>query len=798
MLRRNLPLARAAIIRAAARLAFVMAILILAIVQATPASAATPVITGISPSNGYVGTSVSLAGTIGTTNGTFQVRWEDNAGPVLKSGIASGSSVSTSFTIPTAARGTHNVILEDVSANSTATATFTVNPLITISPTSGTAGTVVTVAGTGFTASETGITITWDNVIPVASGITANAQGSWSSSFTTVPTSAAGTHTVDASGAATSAVLVPDVTFSIAASRITVNPPSGAVGSTVFVSANGFFPNETGITVTYDGTTVASGITASSEGAWTTTCTIPESASGTAHTIGAYGSQTSASTIPGQVFTVTTKISVNPTSGVVGTTVTITATGFRASENNISITYDGTSVKSGITASTAGSWSSSFTVPDSANRTHIVDASGDSTPAASVPDASFTPTPSISVSPSSGAPGTTITVTGTGFPASENNISVTFGGIPVKTGISASSKGSWSTTFAAPGAAGGSLMVGAYGSMTPAVQVPETAFAVKASVTASVASGVVGTKVNLTGSSFAVNEKGITVTYDGAVVSGNLTADANGTWSTSLTIPDSTAGKHAVSAYGSTTPQSGVSELNFMVIPDISLKPASGSVGSAVTVNGSGFEANKVLDVTYDSTSINTVPGTPTTSTRGSFSINITAPRSKGGVHKLTVTDGTNSRDSDWMMDSAPPLPPGLSSSGAGQVTGIFGDVSVTLRWPAVTDPSGIYYSLQLDTHPDFSSPSINEEGLTGTTYATGKLAMGTYYWRVKAVDGAYNESPWSASSVIKIGLIPLWIFALIIGTGLLAVAGAVLHFVRRRIPSKAAAEPEPEQSQKK
>ncbi len=375
MLHRNLPPGRTVKIKAIARLAF-LAFLILSLTRPAPALAS-PVITSLSPSNGYVGTSVSLAGTISTANGTFQVRWENATGPVLKSGTASsGTNVNTSFPIPTAARGTHNVVLEDVTAGTSITATFTVNPLIIISPTSGAAGTVVTVAGTGFAASETGITITWDSTMPVAGGITANAQGSWGSSFTTVPTSAAGTHIIDVFGAITSAVLVPDVAFNVAAPHITVNPSSGAVGSTVSVSASGFFPNETGIAVTYDGVTIASGVSASSEGSWTTTCTVPESASGIAHTVGVYGSQTAVASIPGQAFTVTTKISITPSSGAVGATVTVTATGFRANETNISIAYDGAPVKSGIAASTAGSWSSSFTVPDSACGNHTVDASG--------------------------------------------------------------------------------------------------------------------------------------------------------------------------------------------------------------------------------------------------------------------------------------------------------------------------------------------------------------------------------------------------------------------------------------
>jgi hypothetical protein len=42
-------------------------------------------------------------------------------------------------------------------------------------------------------------------------------------------------------------------------------------------------------------------------------------------------------------------------------------------------------------------------------------------------------------------------------------------------------------------------------------------------------------------------------------------------------------------------------------------------------------------------------------------------------------------------------------------------------------------------------------------------LPYGTYYWRVKAVDGALNDSGWSASSTFKAGLLPTWALIVII-----------------------------------
>ncbi|MBI5360578.1 MAG: DUF2341 domain-containing protein [Planctomycetes bacterium] len=67
--------------------------------------------------------------------------------------------------------------------------------------------------------------------------------------------------------------------------------------------------------------------------------------------------------------------------------------------------------------------------------------------------------------------------------------------------------------------------------------------------------------------------------------------------------------------------------------------------------------------------------------------------------------------------------------------------------WDAVTDLSGVSYTLQLDNYTSFSSPVINKTNLADTTYTlsgTGAeilIGNSTYYWRVIAVDGAGNMS---------------------------------------------------------
>jgi hypothetical protein len=61
-------------------------------------------------------------------------------------------------------------------------------------------------------------------------------------------------------------------------------------------------------------------------------------------------------------------------------------------------------------------------------------------------------------------------------------------------------------------------------------------------------------------------------------------------------------------------------------------------------------------------------------------------------------------------------------------------------------------------------------------------LPNGTYYWTVQAVDGAQNESDWTAARSFRVGLLPLWGFIVVI-VAIVVVLGVLIGArVRRRI----------------
>jgi len=121
---------------------------------------------------------------------------------------------------------------------------FEVTPQITIIPASGTVGRAINVEGTGFASEEEDIEITFDGDV-TKENVFADVDGSWTASIT-VPICTCGRYIIDASGSATRARDVPDVTFTLVPG-ISVQPVSAYVGDTITVKGGGFAPGERNI-----------------------------------------------------------------------------------------------------------------------------------------------------------------------------------------------------------------------------------------------------------------------------------------------------------------------------------------------------------------------------------------------------------------------------------------------------------------------------------------------------------------------------------------------------------------------
>jgi hypothetical protein len=158
----------------------------------------------------FGGTSVSLGGT-STTN-------------------ASGSFTGATLTVPAAPAGARAVQI--IAATRSASATFTVIPKISLSPSTGVAGSSDTIVGTGFAASSA-ITATFGgSPVTLAGTTTTSSTGSFSGATYTVPNQAFGSKTVSVSDAssnnANAAYALHQVSFVID------NPPATVTAGTSF------------------------------------------------------------------------------------------------------------------------------------------------------------------------------------------------------------------------------------------------------------------------------------------------------------------------------------------------------------------------------------------------------------------------------------------------------------------------------------------------------------------------------------------------------------------------------------
>jgi hypothetical protein len=217
---------------------------------------------------------------------------------------------------------------------------------------------------------------------------------------------------------------------------------------------------------------------------------------------------------------------LNPTSGSVGTTVTLMGTNFGATQGASTVTFNGTP------AGNANNWSAtSITVLVPAGATSgpvVVTVAGMTSN--SVGFTVTPPPPSItSLSPTSGPVGTSVTLTGTNFGSGQGASTVTFNGTPAGT---ANNWSATSITVPVPAGATSGLVVVTVGGMT-SNGVAFTVVGPPPNITSlSPVLGTVGTTVTIAGANFGAAQGASTVTFHGTPA-----GTANNWSATSITVP---------------------------------------------------------------------------------------------------------------------------------------------------------------------------------------------------------------------------------------------------------------------
>ena len=590
----------------------------------------------LSPNSGPVGQTFTVSGSGFAANSPLLATFAGSIVPFSFTTTASGNiPAGATITVPAGSTsGNKQVEIVDSKFNY-ANSTFTVTTAsITVSPANGAAGTSVTVTGSYFVSSST-ITLNY-NGNPLAttpSIVTTNAAGGFSATF--VAAGAAGVQTVSATDGVNSANTVFTITPSI-----TITPASSPKGSQVAISGSGFAANSA-VTLTFAGQplltspgTIGTDVTGSFFGA---TFIVPTAYTGV-QTVVATDTNSNSGSFSFTVSAAT--ISLSPSSGTVGTTVTIAGGNFVAS-SSITIDFDGAAIAT-TQANSLGQIPSGVTyqIPVTTAGAHSFTAFDTSLNSGF---ATFTVIPSITItSPTSasGVVGSSVTISGLGF-AANSGLTATLGGTSVILSgtTSTTAQGSFAAaTFIVPSSTAGSNTIIFSDSAIPTQNTASTTFTLLPSISIAPNNGNVGATITLSGSGFAANSQ-ITVKYGTNTVTTippTVTTSASGAIPSGVTftVPASTAGVNTVTA---TDQSSNTGSAQFTVIQAITLSPTSGNVGSTVTVSGTGFATSSIVTVSY-----NGVAQTyPTSNNVGSFAAVFAVPSSVHGVYTVQASDSS-------------------------------------------------------------------------------------------------------------------------------------------------------------
>ena len=525
--------------------------------------------------------------------------------------------------------------------------------------------------------------------------------------------------------------------FTVAGGEITITPAHGIVGTEVEISGIDF-GNREDIYIEYDGEDIrieSGDDETDRDGEFADSLIIiPESTAG-AHTITVIGDESETQVTA--AFTVEPQMSISSTSGSSGTELTVTGTGF-GNKIDVFIYFDNVEVVEEET-DRDGSFDVSFTVPALEGGTYDVEAEDKDD---NLDKAEFTIVASMDMDPTNGEVGTEVTVSGTGFSGA---VTIKYDDTEIATAV-ADANGAFTAVFAVPMSTGGSHIVVA--SDAAGEKSATFTFIPIMSMDMDPTNGEVGTEVTVSGTGFS---GAVTIKYDDTGIA-TAVVDANGDFTAVFAVPVGTQGSHIVVASDAAGEKSAtftVIPITVITIPSMSMSPLSGNVGTELIATGTGFSG--AVTIKYDDTGI----ATAVADANGAFTAVFAAPVSTGGEHTVTISDSANVIQATFIMESEAPSVPAPQLPGAGDEIEADedGDAVISLDWEDVTDPSGVTYTLQIASDADFNTMMLQKEALTNSEYTIDEAEKleptekeAPYYWRVKAIDDASNESVWSTA----------------------------------------------------
>ena len=407
----------------------------------------------------------------------------------------------------------------------------------------------------------------------------------------------------------------------------------------------------------------------------------------------------------------------------------------------------------------------------------------------------------ITIDPDSGSVDTLVEITGTDFTAN-TSISIEYDGseVDLENGDDeTSSQGEFVSSIIIPESIAGVHSI----TVTVSGNEATTEFTVEPEIILSATSGEASTMVTVEGIGFG-KKKNVIIYFNNSEVS-TATTDLRGSFSTAFNAPELPAGIYGVEAEDDSK-NSGTAKFTIVIpaptppaapppstqppSPTVSTSSTMGSVGADIAISGAGFEAGGTVIIEYDGVKATTAIA----DAEGFFMTTFKVPASKYGGHTITISDGINTKESNFTVESAaPPVPAPLLPKMGAKV-----EPPISFDWEDIIDDSlPVTYTLQIATSSEFSATSmvLEKKELMESKYTVTKSEApnlveqeAPYYWRVRAIDAASNEGEWASASRFSIApsfTMPGWAIYAIIVLGVVVICGFGIGWYTRRRKSK-------------
>ncbi|MEK9149832.1 MAG: hypothetical protein AAB267_07290, partial [Candidatus Desantisbacteria bacterium] len=668
-----------------------------------------PKIITLLPQSGEVGDEVTVEGT-GHHPGEVAIHFGTQETIATATASADGT-FSTTFIVNT--QKAQTTIITSATDGAFATTIFQIKPTLFIAPELGRVGDEVTIEGIGFGSETVEVALNFQTKTTLA-----NINGTFSVTFilatqsrATIVGTGTGLHTTEF--ATDNYVILPKI--------ILIYPASQTLGNPVTVVGTGYTAGSevhigfgTNPTIT---TTISQ-----PDGTFSTTFLVDTQTFGT-KTITATEAGTNLWYSITDQFQISPRIyAVSPTSGQVGDSVTVFGAGF-VKDERVDIHFGTMSSIAWTDAiGTNGTFTAVFTINTQPCGWTTITALG--TSSSTIVTNTFKIMAKLSeIQPDRGPVNQDVTLKGTGYSGQQEVVIIHFGTHQTITSVVSSTNGTFSITFTNDIMVDSVVVVTGRGLISG--EIATTLFEIKPAITSiQPNSDKVGSIVTVQGAGFGLG-KLVWIDFGTKLTITTTISDPVGsTFTVTFLVNTQTGGVKRVTA---TNEVGKIDATNFTILPNITyLMPTSGTVGTKITVQGTGF-ATGVVRIDFGTNQTITIAQA---GTNGTFSVNFTVNTQVYGSTTITAIDTIVSRfaTTTFFIRNKMEIKP-TAITRVGEVVSIWGCGYGNTEQVVVS----------FGTNPTITTTMTDANGTFSTTFITDSQPYGSKVITTRSISNLMN-----------------------------------------------------------